>query len=211
MTAPPGGEQARQDRIRRLAAARAATSSTKSEQALASVRRLAETGQPVTFTAIARHAQVSAWFLYNKPHVRAAIENAIAEQTMHGPALASHPPRSRVTPAALHNELAAARAEVRQLRIDRDRYRTRVQAALGNEIDELATDQLRRQAGADRQRIAELEAALRAAADRANAAEQHRDELQEELTAARASVLRLRSVSITVRGIRGSRRRSWSR
>lgn len=191
MNAPFGRDEARQDRIRRLAAARAAVSTIKTEQALASVRRLAETGQPVTFTAIARHAQVSAWFLYNNPQVRAAIETAIAEQTLHGPAVARHPPRSRVTPAALHAELAAARAEIRQLRMERDRYRARVQAALGNEIDELATGQLRRQAGADQQQIADLEAAIQAAADRANAAEQHRDELQDELTAARASLKKM--------------------
>lgn len=187
MTAAHG----RNDRIERLAAARSQASSAKTEQALASVRRLVETGQPITFTGIARHAGVSVWFLYNKPQVRAAVENAITEQSLHGPAAASHPPSSRVTPAALHNELAAARTEIRRLRDDRDRYRARVSAVLGNEIDDLATEQLRRQARSDQQRISELEAALRSAAHRANAAEQHRDELQEELTAARASLKKL--------------------
>ncbi|MDQ1305262.1 MAG: hypothetical protein QG671_1093 [Actinomycetota bacterium] len=67
-------------RAQRLNQVRAADSAKKTKSAHDSIQALVQNGQEVTFTAVARAAQVSTWFLYQKPDFRNAVETAIAQQ-----------------------------------------------------------------------------------------------------------------------------------
>ena len=198
-----------QERIQRLAAARAADSLAKTQRALGAVQRLVDIGQRVTFTSVARHADVSTWFLYNKDEVRRAVGQAIGQQQRIGVTVAARPSTTRVKPAALQAELEMARDEIRTLRQERDRYRRRAQERLGDEVDDMSHGQLGQQLGAYQQRVAELQTELRSALDRAAAAEQRRDELEDQLTAARANLKKMiRSVPARQRGAASSSTRS---
>ncbi len=129
-------------RVAALHAARAQDSNTKRERALVALHQLHASGRRVTFAGVARDARVSTWFTYNQRDVRAAIEAAVAEQLEHGMAVAATPPRERVSATSLHTELALTRQELAEARRDRDRLRTKVQLALGAELDEVTRHQL---------------------------------------------------------------------
>lgn len=187
MTAQSGNDA----RVQRLTAARSAESVAKTQGALDSVARLLEAGQRVTFTAVARHADVSTWFLYNKPAARAAVEAAMAKQAEGGAGAATEPSATRVRPAGLQVELEMARDEIRTLRQERDRYRRKAMERLGDEVDEVSTGQANDHLLAYQQRVSELEVELRAAQDRAIAAEQLANDLRDDLTAARANLKKM--------------------
>jgi hypothetical protein len=54
-------------------------------RARAAIRRLAKTGEPVTFITVAREAHVSRAWLYAEPDIRAAIQQ-LRERTLRLPA-----------------------------------------------------------------------------------------------------------------------------
>ena len=132
----------RDRRTNALTAARRKDSATKAARSLAAVERLHHSGRRVTFSGVAREAQVSGWFVYNQPDVRAAVERAIADQTAKGVTTASISTIERVSNSSLAAELAHARAEIRDLIDQRDRYRERARLALGTELETVTQHQL---------------------------------------------------------------------
>lgn len=177
-------------RIQRLKQVRAADSAKKTKSAYDSIQALVQNGQEVTFTAVARAAQVSTWFLYQKPDFRNAVETAIAQQGHLGVDAAA-PAVKRVSTSSLQAELAVARDQIKKLRVERDRYRQTARESLGAALDDAAAGQWSERLVKAHQQVAELKVELVAALDRAAAAEQHRDELMDELTAARASLKKI--------------------
>jgi Family of unknown function (DUF6262) len=179
-------------RTQAMLTARAKDSHDKRQRALAAIQALEAAGTPVTATAVATAAGVSTWLVY-ADGVREQLQAARRRQAGRepGPSTAGPPGRGEpVTQASLRTDLAVARDEIRRLRAERDKLRTRLRLQLGAEIE-----------GPDRAeliaRAATLEASCRQlAAERdARAAEashaQHRiRELEDELTAARESLRR---------------------
>lgn len=179
-------------RTQAMLTARAKDSHDKRQRALAAIQALEAAGTPVTATAVATTAGVSTWLVY-AGGVREHVEAARRRQAEHGNAPRPAPPArgEPVTHASLRTDLAVARDEIRRLRAERDKLRTRLRLQLGTEIEgpgraELIT------------RVATLEASCRqlAAQRDARAAEashtQHRiRELEDELTAAREGLRRV--------------------
>lgn len=178
-------------RVERLALARAAQSAAKTRSALEAVAHLQASGRRVTVTEVARRAGVSTWFCYNKAAVKDAIECALAEQAESGALNASEPHSTRVTQSGVETDLALAREEIRQLRKERDSYKQRAQLALGAELDDVSHAELLAAVTQLQNRARHLELEYQAASDRAAAAEQRADELSDELTAARSSLRKM--------------------
>jgi hypothetical protein len=181
----------RERRTDALTAARRKDSAAKTTRSLAAVERLHRGGRRVTFAGVAREAQVSGWFVYNQPDVRAAVDRAIADQVANGVTAASVNTAERVSAASLATELAHARAEIRDMIEQRDRYRERARLALGTELEAITQQQLV-------DRISELETANLQSANkttaervRANEATDRAQRLQAELDGARLSLRRM--------------------
>ncbi|WP_406514040.1 DUF6262 family protein [Streptomyces sp. NBC_00161] len=130
-----GTVSSRDARVARLRQARQADSTAKSARTRAVVRDLLQAGQRISFARVAREAGVSTWFVYNQPVVKAAVRDAMSDQTHHGTEAAAAPRSGRTTPASLHTDLAFAREEIQDLKRERDQLKRRVQLALGAEID----------------------------------------------------------------------------
>jgi hypothetical protein len=179
-------------RTQAMLAARAKDSHDKRQRALAAVRSLEAAGTPVTATAVATAAGVSTWLVY-ADGVREHVEAAQRRQAQREPGPSTAVPPAcggPVSQASLRTDLAVARAEIRRLRTEQDKLRTRLRLQLGAEIE-----------GPDRAeliaRVASLEAASRqlaaerdARAAEASHAQRRIRELEDELTAARESLRR---------------------
>jgi hypothetical protein len=179
-------------RTRAMLAARAKASQDKRHRALAAVRALEAAGTPVTATAVATAAGVSTWLVY-ADGVREHVQAARRRQAGREPGPATTAPQGRGQPASqasLRADLAVARDEIRRLRAERDKLRSRRRLQLGAEIE-----------GPDRAeliaRVASLETASRqlaaerdARATEASHAQRRTRELEDELTAARESLRR---------------------
>jgi len=179
-------------RAQAMLAARAKASQDKRQRALDAVQALEAAGTPVTATAVAAAAQVSVWLTYAdgvRDHVEAAQRRQAEHQPGPGPVT---PPRrgAPVTQASLRTDLAVARDEIRRLRAEHDKLRSRLRLQLGAELE-----------GPDRAaliaRAADIEAAARqlaaerdARAAEASHAQRQIRELQDDLTAARESLRR---------------------
>jgi len=85
------------------------------------------TGQPVTFDALAREANVSRSWLYSQPDLHSQIERLRDRQRPH----CRIPDRQRVSDASLHRRLEIATDRVRQLEIDNQRLQQALAEALG--------------------------------------------------------------------------------
>jgi len=181
----------RERRTDALTAARRKDSAAKTIRSLAAVERLHRGGHRVTFAGVAREAQVSGWFVYNQPDVRGAVDRAIADQGANGVTATSVDTAERGSNSSLATELAHARAEIRDLIEQRDRYRERARLALGTELEAITQQQLV-------DRISELETANLQFANettaervRANEATDRAQRLQAELDGARLSLRRM--------------------
>ncbi len=179
-------------RAQAMLAARARASQDKRQRAMDAVQALEAAGTPVTATAVAAAAQVSVWLTYAdgvRDHVEAAQRRQAEHQPGPGPVA---PPRRGppATQASLRTDLAIARDEIRRLRAEHDKLRSRLRLQLGAEIE-----------GPDRAaliaRVADIEAAARelaaerdARAAEASHAQRQVRELQDDLTAARESLRR---------------------
>jgi hypothetical protein len=112
-----------------IAAARDRAEQTRT-RALGALRRLADTGTPITLEALAREAGVSRSWLYSQPDIRAEIQ---ALRTRHRPSSSSPltPQRQRATDASLLRRLEAATGRIRQLEEDNGQLRQALAEALG--------------------------------------------------------------------------------
>lgn len=122
-----------------LREARQRDSTAKRTHVLATVEQMLRTKQPVTFAAVAKAAEVSNWLVY-APGVREHIETARAQQ-------AGQPRRDRAaglspSTASLRTDLELARAEIKTLRAERDQLKTAVRHSLGQQLDQIASQEL---------------------------------------------------------------------
>lgn len=168
-----------------LAKARRHDSHTKRARSRAALDQLIETGAPITFTAVARHADVSVSLLYSDKALASDIAAARDRQRQAGAERAwKLPARSLVSDQSLRAELANSKEQVRQLNDENTLLRQRLARTLGTEADiargratagllaqletratelEANNHQLRRQ-------ITDLQAQLQEATDSLNAA-----------------------------------------
>jgi hypothetical protein len=108
---------ARKRRIATLTAAAKVKSQTKTDAAEQAIRRLIKHGEPVTFQAVGREADVSHAFLYGHPDLRGRIEHLRAQ---------NRPPRPEpATPGAESTLVAALTSQVNNLK---KQHRQQVQA-----------------------------------------------------------------------------------
>lgn len=128
-------------RTERLVANRRVAAAKKQTHTLATIERMLERGVRITFVEVHRTAGVSTWFVYNNPTIRQAIESAIRFQQHHHATEATKPLDDRTLPG-LRAELANARAEIRDLREERDRLRHRLQRDLGDQVHALSKQEL---------------------------------------------------------------------
>lgn len=112
--------------------ARRTDSAVKRARVIAAIATMNGQGTPITFAAVARHAEVSSWLVYS-PGLRELIDDARARQP------AAHPtgPAHRDSPGVV-TDLALARAEIGRLRAERDSQRRQLSLALGARIDNMA-------------------------------------------------------------------------
>ena len=128
-------------RTQRLIEGRRRAAADTETSVLATVRRMAATAEAISFTAVHRAAGVSNWFVYNNPRVRSAIQEAMSEQKRQAKSTAERPLDDRSL-RAMRAELAHARAEIRDLREERDKLRQRLQRDLGAQVDAMGKREL---------------------------------------------------------------------
>jgi flagellar biosynthesis chaperone FliJ len=151
-------------RTERLVATRRQAAADKQAHALATVDRLLARGEQVSFVDVHRAAGVSTWFVYNNPTVRDAIEQAIRHQRERHAANPAKPADDRTLPG-LRTELAHARAEIRDLRDERDRLRSRLHRDLGEQVDAIGKRELQQQARTLELETEQLQSTLRDVTD----------------------------------------------
>lgn len=144
------------DRTQALHEAKRADSQRKHDRAIATVKRLLDSGSRVSFARVAREANVSTWLVYNSAQLKTAIQDAINQQNADGLTPAPARPATSVSNASLMTDLALARAEIKSVKQERDTLRKRIERVLGDEVREVDRSQLV-------ERIAELEHLLRTA------------------------------------------------
>jgi hypothetical protein len=172
-----------------LAAARARDSQDKRQRALTALQALEMGGEAITFPAVAKAAGVSTWLVYAhgvREHIEAARQRHAAS------ALASATTgQAPAASAGLRTDLAVAREQIKDLRAERDKLRSRLRLQLGAEIDgPLRAELIARVADLEtvnRQLVAERDVR---AAD-ANLERHRARELEDELSAARESLRRM--------------------
>ncbi|KXP13953.1 DUF6262 family protein [Tsukamurella pseudospumae] len=126
-----GGD--RDHRTARLTAAAAARTTSATARARRAITRLHNTGQPVTFVAVARAADVSTSFLYNHPRLRQEID------AKRGTATAGSERSTAASVESLRTKLTTAIDRNRQLTEQLEQLRTENEA-LRSRLLELGTD-----------------------------------------------------------------------
>ncbi|MET9221778.1 DUF6262 family protein [Streptomyces sp. NPDC003300] len=114
-------------------AIRARTEETE-KRARAALAQLAKAGRPISFTAVAREAEVSTDFLYRSPDLRAQIERHRdkAGQTLTRP---TEPLEDRSTSAAVRALSARLTRQQQDHRAEVDRLRKALEVAQGENLD----------------------------------------------------------------------------
>jgi hypothetical protein len=125
-------------RTEALQAARQRDSQTKRAHVRATIEEMLLTGDPVTFTTVARTAGVSTWLVYSegvREHIRAAIQQQAAEPD-------DHRPGDPASIASLRTDLAIAREEIARLRADNTKLRHNTQRLLGQQLEQVTNGEL---------------------------------------------------------------------
>lgn len=108
----------------------------KRRQATQALQAMIETGEPVTFPAVARRAGVSVTLLYDDKSLAAGIAQARDRQRRAGTDRAWRlPARSLVTEQSLRTDLANAKDQIRRLTEEVRLLRARLARDLGAEAD----------------------------------------------------------------------------
>jgi hypothetical protein len=105
-----------------VTAARHRATATR-RRAVAAIRRMDNAGQPISFDAVAREAQVSRSWLYNQPRARRDPR----------PTEPSRPDRQRASDASLRRRLEVATERNRQLETENRHLREALAVALGEQ------------------------------------------------------------------------------
>jgi hypothetical protein len=157
----------------------------KRQRVRATVADMLRAGDPVTFTAVARDAKVSAWLVY-ADGVREHVENAIRQQSAE---LAKDEGTGRTASAAsLCTDLELARQQIRQLRDERGKLREHIRLQLGHQLHSAPLIGRIDELTAHNQRLADQHAQ---AETENQALRQRITELDDNLTAARTSLRRM--------------------
>jgi chromosome segregation ATPase len=122
-----------------LLESRQKASREKRAKVLAVVDQMKADGDPITFLAVAKRADVSNWLVYAEG-VREHIEAARAGQAAAGGRKRKE--GSAASAASLATDLEFARAQVRALTQERDRLRAAVQRSLGERVDAVSAKDL---------------------------------------------------------------------
>ena len=97
--------------------------------AVAALRRMDNSGRPITFDALAREACVSRSWLYSQPELRAEIQRL--RDRPRPAAGQAVPDRQRSTDASLLRRVEVATQRIRELETDNKRLRHALAEALG--------------------------------------------------------------------------------
>ncbi|MFF3733404.1 DUF6262 family protein [Streptomyces sp. NPDC002476] len=122
-----------------LAESRRNTSLLKRQRVLDTIRLMLDDGEPISFAAVARAANVSTWLVYAEG-VREHVQTAIQRQEK-TPVTAA-PQGRRAGPTSLHADLAMAREEIKELRAERDQLRDAMRQQLGHQLDQISNRKL---------------------------------------------------------------------
>lgn len=170
-----------------LRRARHRDSTSKRQQAALTIEAFEQSGEQVSFPAIARHASVSVSLLYSDPELANRIAAARERQRQAGrQRTARLPIRSLITEQSLHAELANTKEHVRQLTEEVTALRNRLARQLGSDADLARGQAIRPMLDQLEDRAAELEADNHALRQRLDQIQNERSELADTLDAARA-------------------------
>jgi len=169
-----------------LRRARRHDSADKRRRAAETIDAFEQSGEPVSFPAIARRAGVSTSLLYSDRDLAARIAAARERQRQAGQRRAWQlPTRSLITEQSLHTELANSKEQVRQLAQENAVLRERLARELGADADAARGQAARPLLDQLEERAAELEADNHALHQRVSTLEHERAELTVTLVAAR--------------------------
>lgn len=161
---------------------------TKRQRVRTTVEEMLHRGDPITFAAVARAANVSAWLVY-ADGVREHIAQARHRQDAQP--VTERRSGTSASAASLATDLEFARQQIKQLRAERDKLRDTLRLQLGQQLDQTSSASLV-------ERVDELTHAnqLQAAQHQQVSQEnrQLRDrvtELEDDLAAARTSLRRM--------------------
>jgi hypothetical protein len=132
----------RADNSRHLIAAAQQRAEQTRRKALAALRRLDNTGRPISFDSVAREARVSRSWLYTQADVRSEIERLRGRHQ--STAKPGPPERQRASEASLLRRLQAATERVRQLERANHELRDALARALGEQRATAVTGPTRR-------------------------------------------------------------------
>ncbi len=119
------------DNTRHLQRAAAARHDTAVDRARAAIEELERSGQPLTFTSVARTARVSRGWLYSQSDLRDAITALRRSQPTN--TLAPIPAAQRATSESLRQRLDSAREEIAGLRVENAALRDQLARSLGEQ------------------------------------------------------------------------------
>jgi Family of unknown function (DUF6262) len=122
----------RADNSRHIIAAARRRSEKARQRAITTLRRMDNSGQPVTFDAVAAKAGVSRSWLYAQTDLRAQIER-LRQRQRETPASPPIPSQQRASTASLHRRLEAAATRIRHLEADNQELRDALAHALGEQ------------------------------------------------------------------------------
>jgi hypothetical protein len=122
----------RADNSQHVIAAARRRAAAPHKRATTTLRRMDNSGVPVTFDAVARQAQVSRSWLYNQPELRAEIERL---RTRHSPRSPARPvpDRQRASDTSLLRRLDTATERIRHLEKENHQLREALALALGEQ------------------------------------------------------------------------------
>lgn len=179
-----------QPRPTHLAVARRRDIDAKRTRVHESLRRLHGSGQRLTVARIARDAQVSTWFVYNTSELITAIRDAMQDQIDNGPR-PNHDTPAPVTGRSVATDLSLAREEIRDLRLQRDKLRVRLQLSLGADLDTTTREEFVARIDVLESENATVRAELATARRALAAHEKNIAQLTEDLDGARLSLRRM--------------------
>src|SRR5215472_3723783 len=122
----------RADNSRHLIAAARRRGEQARQRAITTLRRMDNTGQPVTFEAVAANAGVSRSWLYAQADLRTQIER-LRQRQRETPASPPIPSQQRTSAASLHRRLEAATTRIRHLEADNQQLRDALAHAIGEQ------------------------------------------------------------------------------
>jgi hypothetical protein len=120
----------RADNTHHLQRAATARRDATLQRARCAVEDFDRAGETITFTAVARAAQVSRGWLYNQPDLRDAILG-LRRETPHSPT--ATPATQRASTESLRQRLDAARHDIGRLRSENAALREQLGRALGEQ------------------------------------------------------------------------------